>query len=126
TGVKQINETLPAREESSVLEEYVHLIYWGMGILILMVVIILAMRYFRHRFKSEPQQIPHTHVQHSRLDADEMSANQSMFSRFFNTPNNKIRKLIYQLESDAKKYDAGKYSYETMDASMERLDYEID
>ena len=126
TGVKQINETLPAREESSVLEEYVHLIYWGIGILILMVIIILAMRYFRHRFKFEPQQIPHTQVQHSRLDADEMSANQSMFSRFFNTPNNKIRKLIYQFERDAEKADAGRYSYETLDAWMERLGFQID
>src|SRR5699024_11828132 len=63
TGVKQINETLPAREESSVLEEYVHLIYWGMGILILMVVIILAMRYFgtalspSHNKRSEERRV---------------------------------------------------------------------
>src|SRR5699024_919049 len=102
------------------------LIYWGMGILILMVVFILAMRYFRHCFMSEPLQIPHTQVQYSRLDADEMSANQLMFSRFFNTPTNHILYFIYLFELDAEKADAGRYSYETLDAWMERLGFQID
>lgn len=121
----QFNELLPERNESSIIEEYDYLIYWSIGVIILTIVIIMAVRHFRNRFDPVAEPTDHITTHYNNLETED-ETDSSIFRRLFRAPNNRIRKLIYQFERDAEKVNASRYPYETVDAWMERLGFDVD
>lgn len=124
-GDKEPKEPPSDRSASSNIADYEQLIYWSIGIIVLIIVIIMAIRYSRNRFEPDQDSTHNELVSYSSVRTTK-PANNPVFSRLFKAPNNKIRHLMYQFERDAEKVGAGRYSYETLDTWLERLGFQVD
>lgn len=124
---ENMEDKLPDQNGSSLLEDYGSIILWGMGVVILIALFILAFRYTRSRF-NEPGKTGDTQEVVTYSDLDDVSAlhKTSLFNRFFQAPEHQVRKLIFLLERDAAKVNAGRLSCETLDSWLERLGFTID
>jgi len=105
--------------------KYGDLIYWSVGIIALIIILIAAIRFFRHRFEPAEDSSGNQNIHYRNTEAD-VKSGKSLLSHRFKTPSNSIRKLIYQFERHAEKADAGRYSYETLDAWKERIGFHVD
>ncbi|HLQ72333.1 MAG TPA: hypothetical protein VK142_11060 [Bacillota bacterium] len=124
---EKLTDLLPEDRGTPFFEKYGHLIYWVVGAIILIIILFIAVRYFRNRFKPAADTTQSDVTSYDTIDIDKNGeTHTSFFSRLFKSPHNKVRKLIYQFERDAEKVNAGRYSYETLDTWMNRLGFDVD